>query len=58
MVSVTICNTNFQFKVFHLNKQGFDQLKMLLSQLSDGHVDIDYILLYEIFLNVSNAYRF
>ena len=34
----------------------FDQLKMLLSQLSDANIEIDSILLCETFLNDNNAH--
>ena len=48
-------HTHFQYKVFHLNILGlpskFDQLNMLLPQLSYAHVEVDYILLCETFLN-------
>ena len=54
ILSDKFCHTHFQYKVLHLNIQGlsskFDQLKMLLSQLSYAHVEVDYILLRETFL--------
>ena len=57
-------HNNFQCKVLHLNIQGlssqFDQLQTLLSELelSDAHVEIDYILLCETFVNDDNAHLF
>ena len=55
-------NINFHCRVLHLNIQGlaakFDNLKNLLSHLSEAHVDIDYILLCETFLNDNNAYLY
>ena len=55
-------HNNFQCKVLHLNIQGlsskFDQLQTLLSELSDAHVEIDYILLCETFVNDNNAHLF
>ena len=36
----------------------FDQLQTLLSELSDAHVEIDYILLCETFVNDDNANLF
>ena len=55
-------HNNFQCKMLHLNIQGlsskFDQLQTLLSELSDAHVEIDYILLCETFVNDDNAHLF
>ena len=55
-------HNKFQCKVLHLNIQGlsskFDQLQTLFSQLSDAHVEIDYILLCETFVNDDNAHLF
>ena len=54
--------TNVQCKVFPLNILGlsseFDQLHTLLSELSDAHQEIDYILLCETFVNDDNAHLF
>ena len=53
-------NINVNCRVLHLSIQGlastFYNLKNLLSHLSEAHVDIDYILLCETFLNDDNAY--
>ena len=55
-------HNNFQCKVLHLSIQGlsskFDQFQTLLSELSDAHVEIDYTLLCETFVNDDNAHRF
>ena len=55
-------NNNIHCKVLHLNIQGlsskFDHLQTLLSELSDAHVEIDYILLCETFVNYDNAHLF
>ena len=54
-------NTRFQYNVLHLNLQGltskFDKLQNLLSQISEAHVEIDYILC-EICLNYDSAHLF
>jgi hypothetical protein len=50
---------SYQYKVLHLNIQGlhskFDNFKILLSQLNDQDVKLDFILLCETFLNDNNA---
>ena len=55
-------HNNFQCKVLHLTIPGLsskvDQLETLLSELSDAHVEIDYILLCETFVNDDNAHIF
>jgi len=54
------CHTLFQHNVLHLNMPGlsskYDQLKMLLSHLSDANIEMYYILLCETFLNDNNAH--
>jgi len=53
---------NIQCKVFHLNIQELSskcyQLHTLHSDLSDAHVEIDYILSSETFVNDDNAHLF
>ena len=55
-------HNNFQCKLLHLYIQGLssklDQLQTLFSELSDAHVEIDYILLCETFVNDDNAHLF